>query len=71
MALILFGLLFGFLAFRHDELLFASPFLLIVGLAMLTTLLVIAKAYFFSTPFAGVIISLIAYIGAIIASRFT
>jgi len=70
MALILFGLIFGFLALRHDELLFSSPFLLIVGFAMLAGLLIIARTYFFSTPFAGVTAALIAYVAAIIASRF-
>src|SRR5271167_3891826 len=35
MGLILFGLVFGFLALVHDRLLFQSPFLLVVGLAML------------------------------------
>src|SRR5271165_1220569 len=35
MGLILFGLVFGFLALAHGELLFQSPFLLVVGLAML------------------------------------
>ena len=35
MGLILFGLVFGFLALAHGQLLFQSPFLLVVGLAML------------------------------------
>jgi len=35
MGLILFGLVFGFLALAHGQLLFHSPFLLVVGLAML------------------------------------
>jgi hypothetical protein len=35
MALILFGLVFGFLALAHGQLLFRSPFLLTVGLTML------------------------------------
>src|SRR5262245_44334088 len=34
MGLILFGLVFGFLAATHGRLLFHSPFLLIVGLVM-------------------------------------
>jgi hypothetical protein len=34
--LILFGLVFGFLALAHGQLLFQSPFLLVVGLAMET-----------------------------------
>jgi hypothetical protein len=35
MGLILFGLVFGYLALAHGQLLFQSPFLLVVGLAML------------------------------------
>jgi hypothetical protein len=43
MGLILFGLVFGFLALRHSQLLFQSPFLLIVGLAMLGGFVVLCK----------------------------
>ena len=35
MGAILFGLVFGYLALAHGQLLFQSPFLLVVGLAML------------------------------------
>ncbi len=35
MGLILFGLIFGFLALAHGQLLFRSPFLLVVGLVIL------------------------------------
>jgi len=41
MGLILFGLVFGFLALAHGQLLFQSPFLLVVGLAMLGGFVVI------------------------------
>jgi hypothetical protein len=58
MGLILFGLVFGYLALAHDKLLFQSPFLLVVGLAMLGGLAVLCKAYFFSSPLIGVSISL-------------
>jgi hypothetical protein len=46
MGLILFGLVFGFLALAHDQLLFQSPFLLVVGLAMLGVLLCAARFIF-------------------------
>jgi len=61
MGLILFGLVFGFLALAHGQLLFQSPFLLIVGLAMLGGFVVLSKVYFFSVPFVGVSISLACY----------
>jgi hypothetical protein len=46
MGLILFGLVFGFLALAHGQLLFQSPLLLVVGLAMLGGLVVLCKVYF-------------------------
>src|SRR5580693_5512360 len=69
MALILFGLVFGFLALAHDELLFHSPFLLVVGLATLGGLAVVCKVYFFSAPLIGVCVSLACYISSIALSR--
>lgn len=69
MGLILFGLVFGFLALAHDQLLFQSPFLIVVGLAMLGGFVVLCKAYFFSAPLTGVCISLACYIASIALSR--
>ncbi len=69
MGLILFGLLFGFLALAHSELLFQSPFLLVVGLAMLGGLVVLSRTYFFSVPLTGVGIALAAYVASIAFSR--
>jgi hypothetical protein len=69
MGLILFGLVFGYLALAHGQLLFQSPFLLVVGLAMLGGLVVLCKAYFFSGPLAGVCISLACYLASIALSR--
>jgi hypothetical protein len=69
MGLILFGLIFGFLAAAHGQLLFHSPFLLLVGLAMLGGLVVLSKIYFFSAPFAGISASLACYIASIALSR--
>ena len=68
LGLILFGLVFGFLAVAHSQLLFQSPFLLVVGLAMLGGLVVLCKIYF-SVAFAGVSISLACYIASIAISR--
>src|SRR5215470_13612681 len=69
MGLILFGLVFGFLALAHSQLLFRSPFLLVVGLAMLGALAVLCNLYLFSVPLTGVSISLACYIGSIVLSR--
>ena len=46
LGLILFGLVFGYLAIAHGQLLFRSPFLLVVGLAMLGAVVVLCKVYF-------------------------
>jgi hypothetical protein len=69
MYLILFGLIYGYLAIAHDELLFRSPFLAVVGFIMLAGLFAICKAYFFSVPFTAVGIALTCFIASIIASR--
>jgi len=70
MSLILFGVIYGFLAIAHPEILFRSTFLVAVGFATLCAFFVLAKLYFFSIPFAGVTISLICFIASIVASRF-
>jgi len=69
MGLILFGLIFGYLALVHGQLLFRSPFLLVVGLAMLGGLIVLCKVYFFSWPLTGINISLACYVVSIALSR--
>ena len=69
MGLILFGLVFGFLAVAHGKLLFQSPFLLVVGLAMLGGVAVLCKVYFFSAPLRGISISLAFYVASIALSR--
>jgi len=69
LGLILFGLVFGYLAFAHGQLLFRSPFLLVVGLAMLGGIVVLCKVYFFSWPLTGVSISLACYVASIALSH--
>jgi len=69
MGLILFGLVFGFLALAHGQLLFRSPFLLVVGLAMLGGMVVLCKVYFFSAPLRDISISLACYVASIALSR--
>jgi len=69
MGAMLFGLVFGFLALAHRQLLFQSPFLLVVGLAMLGGFVVLAKVYWFSAPLTGVSISLACYVASIALSR--
>ena len=69
MALILFGLIYGYLALAHSQLLFRSPFLSLVGLATLTSLVILCKLYFFRSPLIGVSISLLCYVVSVTLSR--
>jgi hypothetical protein len=69
LGLILFGLIFGYLALAHGQLLFRSPFLLVVGLAMLGGFAVLCKVYFFSWPLTGISIALVCYLASIALSR--
>ena len=69
MGLILFGLVFGFLAWAHGQLLFQSAFLLVLGLTMLGGFVVLCKAYLFSVPLAGISISLACYVASVALSR--
>jgi hypothetical protein len=69
MGLILFGLVFGFLALAHGQLLFHSRFLLVVGLAMLGGMAVLCKVYFFSVPLTGISISFGCYLASVALSR--
>jgi hypothetical protein len=69
MGLVLFGLVFGFLALDHSRLLFQSPFLLVIGLAMLVGFVVLCKVYFFSVPLTCVSIALACYVASIALSR--
>jgi hypothetical protein len=69
MGLILFSLVYGYLALAHDQLLFRSPFLLLVGLVTLACLIVICRLYFFRAPLIGVSISFVLYVVSISLSR--
>jgi hypothetical protein len=67
MGAILFGLVYGFLAIAHPDILFNSTFLLAVGLAMLSGFVVLGKVYWFRVPFAGIVVSLTFYVASIVA----
>jgi hypothetical protein len=69
MGLILFGLIYGYLALADNQLLFRSPFLLLVGLVMLACLIVLCRLYFFRAPLIGVSISFVFYVASIALSR--
>lgn len=63
---ILFGLMYGYLAISHSEFLFASYFLLAIGLSLLASLMILGKLYWFSLPFRGISIAFACYCAALI-----
>jgi hypothetical protein len=65
---ICFGLVYGYLALVHGELLFRSPFLLLVGLGMLFAYVALARAYWFSIPLRGIGLATVLYLAALVAN---
>jgi hypothetical protein len=65
---ILFGLVYGQLALVQPRVLFGSPFLLGVGLALLCGYTFLGKRYWFKVPFRGILIALALYVGALVAA---
>ncbi|MEO7522024.1 MAG: hypothetical protein ABIW79_09425, partial [Gemmatimonas sp.] len=69
MALLLYGLVYGYLAVAHPGLLFGSPYLLTVGLLVVGGCFALARAYFFSIPQLGTGVALSCYVASVIVSR--
>jgi hypothetical protein len=65
-SLIMFGLIYGYLAVCKAEVLFGSLFLLLLGFLLLSGLVALAKLYWFSVPFRCLCISLTCYLASII-----
>lgn len=65
---ILFGAVYGYLALVHGAFLMRSAFLLCVGLLLLCSYLLLAKRYWFSTPFRGILLALGLYVAALIST---
>jgi hypothetical protein len=65
---ILFGAIYGYLAIFHGALLFQSVFLLSLGLLVLVSYLLLAKQYWFSVPFRGILFSTVLYVLALLAT---
>jgi len=68
LGLILFSGVFGYLAICHREFLFRSWFLLALGFALLLGYGAVAKLYFFSSPFRGIVLAAILYLVGIVIS---
>jgi hypothetical protein len=67
--LILFGAVYGYLAIRHSEFLFRSWFLLALGFALLLSCAIVARLYFFTSPFRGVVLAAVLYLLGIIFNK--
>ena len=63
---ILFGLVYGYLAFVAPDFLFREPFLLLVGLVMLLGYVFLGKQYWFKVPFRGIVVATLLYVAALI-----
>jgi hypothetical protein len=61
LGLIVFGLVYGYLAMRRPDVLSGSPFLLAMGMAVLLAYLALARRYFFRVPFTGVALACALY----------
>lgn len=66
---ILFALVYAYLCLAQPGVLYRSAFLQGVGLAMLASLLALARLYWFSVPFTGVSLALALYLGSLYAAR--
>ena len=66
---ILFGAVYGYLSLAHSAFLFRSTFLLLLGLLLLSGYLILAKGYWFSIPFRGILVASFLYVLALIISQ--
>ncbi len=64
----LFGLVYGYLALAHGDVLFSSVFLQVVGFAMLAGLAELARRYWFIVPLTGISLSLLLYVASLALS---
>jgi hypothetical protein len=67
LGLVLFALIYGYLALVAPTLLFGSLFLQGLGLVLLLAYVVIARRYFFSVPFRGVVLATAFFIAGLVA----
>jgi hypothetical protein len=66
LGIILFGLLYGYLALARPEVLFGSVFLSVLGGVFLGSYVILAFKYWFSVPFRGVALAFILYSAALV-----
>ena len=64
----LFGAVYGYLAWVQAPLLFASAYLQALGLVLLLAYLVLAVRYWFNVPLRGLLISTACYLAALVVA---
>jgi hypothetical protein len=64
----LFGLVYSYLAIFHRAFLFQSPFLIVVGFALLAGYTFLSMRYWFRVPFRGALLATILYAFAVISA---
>jgi hypothetical protein len=67
--LILFNALYGYLAIRHSAFLFHSWFLLALGFLLLLSYPALAKLYWFTAPFRGLVLAAVLYLLGVVFNR--
>jgi hypothetical protein len=68
LGLLLFGLIYAYLALAAPALLFGSWFLWGLGLVLLASYVVLARRYFFSVPFRGVVVAALLYVAGLVVA---
>jgi len=66
LSLILFGLVYGYLAVARPDVLFGSAFLQAVGFLALAAFVILSKTNFFSIPLMGMAVALALYSGGLV-----
>jgi hypothetical protein len=66
---ILFGAVYGYLSVVHSTFLFQSTYLLSLGLLLLFGYVFLAKRYWFSIPFRGILLAAALYMLALLINR--
>jgi hypothetical protein len=66
---IFFGAVYGYLAVAQSHFLFHDRFLLLVGLLLLLGYVFLARRYWFSVPFRGIVAATVLYVAALVLSR--
>jgi hypothetical protein len=61
LGLIFFGVLYAYLPLAHPRMFFESPVLLATGLALMAGYVLLARRYWFSIPFRGIVTATVSY----------